>query len=187
MKLQAVLVSLLTIGLAGSMLGVGTFAYFSDVESSTNNLIQAGTIDLAVNDQNPWAQAGVVIDDMKPCKVQYVEVTVKNVGGNPGNLYLHFADIVCSGGVQTEPESQESPDDNIAKVIKVDIDNQWIGTMSEIACQQYMIGVLQPGENRTLTLSFHMDENVTNWAQGDNCTFTLKFVLEQLRDGLGPL
>lgn len=187
MKLQAVLVSLLTIGLAGSMLGVGTFAYFSDVESSTNNLIQAGTIDLAVNGQNPWNQAGVVIDDLKPCKVQYVEVTVKNVGGNPGTLYLHFADVITSGGEQTEPENQEPADDNIAKVVRVDIDNEWIGYMDNIASEQYFLGILQPGQENTLTLSFHMDENVTNWAQGDTCTFTLEFVLEQLQDGLGPL
>ena len=39
---------------------------------------------------------------------------------------------------------------------------------------------LKVGEEFSFELSFHMHESVTNWAQGDICTFTIEFLLEQV-------
>lgn len=47
-----ILASLLTIGVASAGLGYGTFAYFSDTETSTNNIFTAGTLDLRLNGAN---------------------------------------------------------------------------------------------------------------------------------------
>ncbi|GBE57353.1 camelysin metallo-endopeptidase [bacterium BMS3Abin01] len=49
----------LMIALAIAMLGVGTFAYFSDSETSSANVFSTGTIDLILsNDLVNWGQAG---------------------------------------------------------------------------------------------------------------------------------
>ena len=48
-------VALMVMGLVGG----GTWAYFSDVETSTGNTFGAGTLDLTVDSENPWASAYV--------------------------------------------------------------------------------------------------------------------------------
>lgn len=42
--------SILAIGIAAAMLGAGTFAYFSDTETSSGNTFTAGTIDLTLTE-----------------------------------------------------------------------------------------------------------------------------------------
>lgn len=44
-----ILASLMTIGIASAGLGYGTYAYFSDTETSTGNIFTAGSIDLLLN------------------------------------------------------------------------------------------------------------------------------------------
>ncbi|GAI30458.1 unnamed protein product, partial [marine sediment metagenome] len=60
------------------------------------------------------------------------------------------------------------------------IDENDENTFSEIGRENVYLGVLEPRVEYTLTLSVYLRPEVTNWAQGDNCTFTAKFSLEQL-------
>ncbi|WGI17118.1 TasA family protein [Methanonatronarchaeum sp. AMET-Sl] len=84
------LFSVLLIGLIGVAAGAGTFAYFSDTEMAEGNTLTAGTIDIAINDQNPWMES-FIFDDMKPCKqVEYINSTIENVGTNPAKIFKMF-------------------------------------------------------------------------------------------------
>jgi predicted ribosomally synthesized peptide with SipW-like signal peptide len=82
-----IIVSLATILVVGAAAIGGTVAYFSDVETSTGNTFTAGTIDIAVDSENPWVSNGdYTFADMKPGQIEYSNFTIKNVGTNPVNL-----------------------------------------------------------------------------------------------------
>ena len=81
-KIKSILGSIVIIGIVASLMTVGTQSFFSDVETSTGNTFTAGTIDLTVNGENPLESAVVVLDDMKPCYVFYVEKKI-HISGNP--------------------------------------------------------------------------------------------------------
>ena len=49
-----------------ALVGGGTWAYFSDVETSTLNTFAAGTLDLEVDSENPWTSTPVNILDIAP-------------------------------------------------------------------------------------------------------------------------
>jgi predicted ribosomally synthesized peptide with SipW-like signal peptide len=79
----------LIVAVAALVVG-GTIAYFSDTEVSENNVFTAGTIDIAVNDQNPWSQdreytfgTGTADDPyLEPSDSRDIDVTLSNVGTN---------------------------------------------------------------------------------------------------------
>lgn len=92
--MKKILMSVMVIGIATAFLGAGTFAYFTDTETSTGNTFTAGTIDLAVNNENPWTSAMFTFTDVKPCKdLAPFSITIKNVGQNEGILSF-LADYV---------------------------------------------------------------------------------------------
>ncbi len=89
-----------------------TSSYFSDTETSTGNIMQAGSLDLTVNSKDdPNVSAVVVIEDMKPSIVKYSAPITLEVTNNRGRLYKHIVKptngIVCDTGNLTEPECTE--------------------------------------------------------------------------------
>jgi predicted ribosomally synthesized peptide with SipW-like signal peptide len=95
----------------------GTFAMWSDSETSENNIIRTGSIDLKVNGQDdaPWG-AGVPtkvnIDCMIPCKwYGPYEVELWNAGQceAPSSAFIHIKDACCGNVLPKEhPETGES-------------------------------------------------------------------------------
>jgi spore coat-associated protein N len=60
--------------------GVGTFAFFNDTESSANNIITAGTLDLKTNDAN-GVDSVLTVQDLAPGNsVGPATVELKNAG-----------------------------------------------------------------------------------------------------------
>jgi len=84
--MKKILLSLFTVALVAGGLWAGTSAYFTDTETSTGNTFTTGTIDISVNDLNPWNQS-FAMNDMKPSQVEYIDMVVYNNGTNPVNLY----------------------------------------------------------------------------------------------------
>jgi spore coat-associated protein N len=77
-----------------AMVGVGTWAYFSDTEQSTANTFTAGTLDLKLSDANETDQDGVSASfsssNFKPGdSVGPSTITLKNVG----TIAAHHVDI----------------------------------------------------------------------------------------------
>lgn len=54
--MNKLLMSIMSIGIAAAFLGAGTFAYFSDIETSLGSTLTAGTVDIKVAGQNPWTE-----------------------------------------------------------------------------------------------------------------------------------
>lgn len=180
--------SVLAIGVAATMLGAGTMAYFSDTETSEGNTLQAGTLDLKVNGGDDPLPVLVTLEDMKPCDWQYVTITL-HVYDNPAHVWIMFTDVVSSEGDDTEPELEDPLNgiEEIADYITVDVkigDTVIIGPeehrkLSELD-EPIDLGTLKGCVDYTLTLSFHLQEEVTNWAQGDVAAFSIVFGADQV-------
>ena len=85
---------LLSIG----MVGIGTWAYFSDVETSTGNVLAAGTLDLKTNDADGVSQT-LLATNMKPGDTIGPEtISLKNAGSVAGStLDLAFTYVESDG------------------------------------------------------------------------------------------
>lgn len=102
------LLSIMAIGLLVMLSGTGTYALFSDTETSTGNTFTAGTFDLKVSDIDEGIGDGVTAtwtaSDMKPgTTIGPYSVTLQNWGTVAGD----HIEISCSN-VVTDPEGPES-------------------------------------------------------------------------------
>jgi len=81
------------------MTGIGTWAYFSDVEASTGNQMTAGTLDLKTNDVDGVSQT-LFVTNMAPGDTVGPEtIILKNTGSVDGStLDLVFSYIENDGG-----------------------------------------------------------------------------------------
>lgn len=204
--MKKVYLSLTTIALVGALIGGATFAYFSDSETASGNTFTAGTIDISVNNANPWDNIGhFTIADMKPSEVHYKEVTLRNVGTNPADIWKKITVTDYSGGLHPESELGEDPSNDIndiGSVIRYDIlingqifidesdnyvidegPNQLPATWHADSRYIYL-GRLESGAKMGVKQSYHMDGSTTNWAQGDVMTFDVEFYAQQTSGGV---
>jgi len=91
-----------------SLVASGTWALFTDTETSTDNTFTAGTIDIAIDGNNPWS-APFTIEDAKPCETWLVEYEITNVGTNPCVVWKHLKDFFTDTGILAYPISPSGP------------------------------------------------------------------------------
>ena len=99
--LKTVLMSVMVMAVVGGLIGSGLFAYFSDTETSTNNTFTAGTIDIAVDGENPWSESYYM--EVKPCEVGIIDFEVQNVGTNAVDVWKHIYVTDVYGGEPMYP------------------------------------------------------------------------------------
>ncbi|HEX7456683.1 MAG TPA: TasA family protein [Candidatus Nanoarchaeia archaeon] len=199
--MKRILVSMLTIAIVAVVGFAVTRAYFSDTETSSGNTITAGTIDISVDDNNPWT-GNFAISDMKPSNVEYKTFTITNVGSNPARIWKHIKDVDTEENGVTEPEQDwyttyngGVPKNDIDTVIEYDmtvgettvIDPDDGITLDDIESAYVYLGTLNPGQPMTVTQSYHMRADTGNWAQSDKLTFSIEIYAEQTTGGApGP-
>jgi predicted ribosomally synthesized peptide with SipW-like signal peptide len=208
-RMKRILVSLMTMALIGALVTGGIYAYFSDTETSTGNTFTAGTLDLEVNDENPWTSTGVTVANMEPgVAATPVDISCENVGTLTGDLYLRITSVTDTGGTINEPEcyaeggTWTSPSGPCTGNTAVDD----ISTLITLSCQvdgspvAGLNGVLLSavpgtwtliqddlaGSGGTITLSIGgtLSSGAANEYQGDVSTFTIELYLAQ--DGQTP-
>lgn len=92
--------ALLVMGLVGG----GTWAYFSDVETSTGNVLTAGTLNLQVGDVDPTT-ANITVAAMKPGDTgNAADWNIINNGTISGNLTIAISAITNNENTRLEPE-----------------------------------------------------------------------------------
>ena len=144
--MKKILLSVAIIGAVAAIVVGATTAYFRDTETSTGNTFTAGTIDIAVDGQNPWQHTQTLnVIDIKPSQHEYTEYVIKNVGSNPANVFKMVSNFEEGDGVISEPECllgggtwTQSPEqgapqcdgsyhsiDNISSVVKYDM-SVWV-------------------------------------------------------------
>lgn len=104
--MKRILLSIMTIAIVVAAGVYSTQAYFNDTEKSVGNEIQAGTIDISVDEQNPWTKTYTqqTDPDLKPGEAKTITFTVKNEGTNPLVLRKSLGNYIFSTGLQSEPE-----------------------------------------------------------------------------------
>ena len=202
-----ILLSAASIAAAGALIIGATFAFFSDTETSSGNILTAGTIDITVDGENPWTETySEELTDMKPSQVRWIEFPIRNVGSNPAVVWKHIGNVVNDEGVLTEPEcdayggewigsecSGGTVKNNIDKVITYDmevdgtvlIDEDWGVTIRDIKSLWVPLGRIEPGEDILVRQSYHIQATAGNEYQGDKMTFDIDLYAEQLL-GAGP-
>lgn len=193
--------SIAAVMLIGLVVG-GTLAYFSDIEETSGNTFTAGTIDLSVNNENPWTTSYTTeLTDLKPCMTGTLTITLKNEGTNPMDVWKRLTVVSTGQGTNTEPELAEegdSPATDIDGVIRYSMKVNNVPKITEamnftisngthhlqgvttgVAGYWIYLGVLEKGASMTVEQSYHMDKDTTNWAQGDIMTFTIGFYAQQ--------
>lgn len=113
MRQKRILLFALVLVLLVSIIGVGTFAYFSDTETSTGNSFTAGTLDLSVDNQNPLV-LHMTRSNLKPNAPwshsyggQWI---LKNVGSLPGKFWVEIKNVknLENGVIEPEVESGDT-------------------------------------------------------------------------------
>jgi len=94
--------ALLVMGLVGG----GTWAYFTDVETSTGNTFAAGTLNLQVGAADPLTTT-ITVADMKPGDSDFIDWLLKNDGSIAGSLDITFSNIVDLENLVNEPEEAD--------------------------------------------------------------------------------
>ncbi|MDD5509451.1 MAG: TasA family protein [Dehalococcoidales bacterium] len=104
------------ISVVAVLLGTGTWAFFSDTETSTGNVFEAGTIDLAIAvgegaNENPWTSTiDGLWEDYKPNQtVAAAQITLENVGTNPMDVWMKITKGTCTGGASVYPPAPATP------------------------------------------------------------------------------
>ena len=208
--MKKILMSVMVIAIVAAVGIYATKAYFTDAETATGNTFSTGTIDISVDDQNPWTKS-YTMSDMKPSQVDYVDFTIKNVGTNPVNVYKKLTNVITSGGQMSEPECQvqggiwangECPggqeNSSIDGVIDYDLNVElyhdttlvWHQmlynknkTVAQIKDTDMFLGMIPAGAGWSMKVSqsYHMQSETGNWAQGDVMTFHITLTGEQLK------
>src|SRR3989344_8132413 len=201
-----ILLSIAAITAAVVIAAAATFAFFSDSETSESNNFTAGRLDLKINGQDD-PEAIVFFEDLKPGDNHIVEKDLF-VDFNPANVWLHLKgpsqdtpyDPVSTQGNQTEPEELEEsqppgPKHDIENYISYDLqvgqNEPIIPAEEEVPFTEVFscwipLGQIPGATHVSVSQSFHFDEEVTNWAQGDDLTWTEEFYASQINDPNGP-
>lgn len=205
--MKKLIASLITVLALSAAVYMGTKAYFSDTETSVGNTITAGTIDIAVDGENPWeATYSSQLTDMKPGDLyaKEVEFTISNVGTNPVVIWKKVVITDENTGVESEPECTDqggiwinpngpcdwqgnNDNNNISSVIsysmKVDgvslIMPEWGYTFADMDGVWVPLGNLEPGTSMVVTQNYKMNENAGNEYQGDEMVFDYVLYAEQ--------
>ncbi len=210
---KKLLLSIIVVGISATMLGAGTFAYFSSTQS-TPNLFTAGTIAMTVNGQDPWtASFNTSLADLKPSMKGWGNVTLQNSGTNPMDAWVEITGVTTGAGTTPKSELYEDVADTINDIdgvirydlivggstIIADSNNYTISTGThQLDAANYTVattgvkdryiwlGNLAPAGTLTVNQSFSMDGPTTNWAQGDTMTFVVKFYGQQSQGSPTP-
>jgi predicted ribosomally synthesized peptide with SipW-like signal peptide len=97
-----------------ALVGGGTWAYFTDVETSTSNILTAGTLDLELGGTGVILEAALA--DVKPGDgdptANRASVTLTNSGSIAGELDISIptANFVNADNGQEEPENDQADD-----------------------------------------------------------------------------
>jgi len=204
--MKKIMMSLFTIAIVGALIGGGTFAYFSDTETSNINRFESGTIDFEMGNGTGDEPVQITLTDMKPCDWAYYDIWLHNIGTNDGPLYLHF-DV--EAGYSTDPRSEPeleaegaTPKDDIENHITVDL-----ALTNAAGAEEYVI--IAPEDDiklgdldckwiplgwfggdfctyKYLRLSFHLQAETGNEYQGDAVNFTIEAHMTDHNSPGGP-
>jgi len=188
--MKAVFVAMFLVGLVAAGIGAGTWAYFSDTETSSGNYIAAGTLDLVVNGVGTF-DTSLGGDGIGPGDSNSWDITIQNAGTVDGTLTLKFTGYDYTEGTPATIDPAGSDDlrdvtyitlslgGNPVDISALDTNEDGHVSLSELENQVIDLGALTAGSSETLTVSWEIDYNADNGIQGDTIQFDIEFHLQQ--------
>lgn len=202
---KKLLISVLVIAVTTLVAGAATFAFFSARRTASTNKFAVGTLDLNVNsggtDNEPFVIENMGENGNLSGSKSW---TVKNTGTLPGRLLFRIQNLTNDENGCNDPEIEAEPNcanDNLGELgalitLHVSLDGTEQVSSTLATDQEAKIGqdwnaltpiILQPGEERTLTLNWALDENAYgNEIQSDSVSFDANFRLIQQIAGPSP-
>jgi spore coat-associated protein N len=178
---KKMLLSVLIIGVVATVAGAGTWAAFSDSETSDGNTFTAGTLDLKLNGLD--GITGFSIGDVAPnAQGNAGTITVKNAGTISGNLVVSSANIVEdeNGMNDAEQAVDSTADGELGNAITISIydgaTSLYQGSVAGLINAN--LGTLAGAEEKTLTINYAVSD-AGNEIQSDILEFDLAFTLNQ--------
>ena len=187
-----------------TLVGAGTFAYFSDTESSADNSLTAGTLDLNWNGGNDSGVATFSESAKAPGDSGTSSKTLANAGSLSGELDVAIGTITNTGGAGgTEFEGGDGELGGVALLaayIDVDQSSGWnagdIGLKSDgttytsgdllyATIDSYdstswdAVETLAVSAADDFTIAWNIPTTAGNSIQGDSISFDITFTLEQ--------
>lgn len=163
----------------------------SEVATGTRTQPVIAALDLKVDDENPWSFTEVTVGNIKPGDSGVIIMEMENDGSIGGTIIIDIMNISDGAGLTPEPEP--TPDNgelsaNMDIVFWVDIDHDGVKDAGETELYggklnaevgPHSLGSLTAGETTYVGMSYSIDIGVENVIQGDSCTFTIMYHLNQ--------
>jgi predicted ribosomally synthesized peptide with SipW-like signal peptide len=186
--------------------GVGTWAYFSDTETSSNNQITAGTLDLKLNGGNDDVTIMTGLTNKAPGNSGTPYATLKNEGSLPGKFSIQTSAMTDTEGTPVDSEFAVGALSAYARLAPwVDVDEsgtfnagdlplksdgsvkafadglQW-DTWANFASKTWdsVIASMSTNQQLRVYLQWDIPSATGNQIQGDSCKFTVTFKLDQI-------
>ncbi len=171
------------------MAGIGTLAYFSDIETSTGNTLAAGTLDLKTGGTD-GVSGTLVATDMAPgVIVGPATIVLNNIGSVAGSsLDLSFSYVETDG----TPNPIDMTADQTAAMIEVTTlnyggsilgsvadgnGNGWVD-IEDLTAGLALAGI-GAGSNQVFQIAVRLRAGTSGDYQADGITITMTFVLNQ--------
>lgn len=182
--MNKIFASLLMIGLVLGVAGAGTWAYFSDTETSEDNTFTAGTLDLKVNGNDEPSIGHYTEANWKPGETRDDNVIFTNEGSLNGSLNIKVANIdgIACTGDETEycDDAADLDGADFDVVIKEGANPPLYSGLLSGLIAGVDVGTLDAGASRTLTMQATLHGGVGNAAQGDGIQFDIVATLTQV-------
>ena len=192
-----ILGSIVMIALMASAVGIGTYASFSDTETSVGNSFTAGTLDLKIN----GADTNVIafrVANMRPGNQPTNSYVLSNEGSLSGKLNITKVVLTDSENTRIEPEIEagDTTDDlgELSSVVNlslyIDVDNAggystgdvmfFNGKVNTLPASFDLNRPIAAGANIRINAVFDWwSTSADNQAQSDSFTLDLTFQLSQ--------
>lgn len=170
----------------------GAVAEFDDSETSANNTIVAGTLDLKVDGADDPLVKKFTVECVSPGDFQHLWIELKNDGCIDGIADLHFKNIVNyenGRGEQELPEDTTSGwltgelgDNLMVTVAYNSVYPPWCQkvTLNSLECIDKDLGPLDAGDTQKLLITWVLYDDVGNECQSDSVKFDIEFTLHQV-------
>jgi predicted ribosomally synthesized peptide with SipW-like signal peptide len=200
---KIVLLSVIMVTITASLVGLGTYAYFSATQTTTNNTFSTGSISFRVNSQDPWTtNFNATLYNMAPNQTAWGNVSVTNTGTLPADLWVMInndygynvstntaknADsgpfLVINGTTTYALYSNLTTPGPVSKLLPSSGEwytiSQGSHTLAGLTNATHnnwtYLGAIPSSGVFLVNQSFTLDANTTNWAQSTNMSFSVNF------------
>lgn len=186
---RRVLGGIATLGIAAAAAGAGTYAAFSDTESSNNNQITAGTLDLTVDGGDTPVTVLSVSNAVPGDTGSGSAITLANAGNVDGTLDVSVASVTSNENGTNDPESASTAESSgtveLESAVTVDVSlggsSVFSDTVSNISNGQTLVSgqALNASSSTDFNVSYTVDSNAGNEIQSDSLSLDFDFTLNQ--------